>query len=153
MVAALVLPPEVVVARLRHPFRIRGHDVRIDWEISNARVVTVFAGRQRLQFDLWQQPDGCSSALTSPGRWRSRLANRFGTLRLELGDVTLYDLPPFKVDFDFLPTPQVPRLPGVPMAALERVPPRPPRPGCPKSRRCPPWTPSASSSPSCKALR
>ena len=121
VVSALVLPPEVTMARLRHPFRVRGQDVRIDWQISNARVVTVFAGQQRLQVDLGQQPDGCSFRPYESGPVAIEVGNRFGTLRRELGDVTLYDLPPFKVDFDFLPTPQVPRLPEVPTAALERV--------------------------------
>jgi len=49
------------------------------------------------------------------------VANRFGNLRVELGDVTLYDLPPFKVDYGFLPTPQVPRLPALPMAVLAQM--------------------------------
>lgn len=120
-VSALVRPPEVIVARLRHPFRVRGMDVRIDWQISNARTVTVIAGRQRLQVDLTQQPDGCAFRPDESGPVAIEVANRFGTLRRDLGDVTLYELPQFKVDFDYLPTLQVPPLPALPMTALDRV--------------------------------
>jgi hypothetical protein len=121
VVSALVLPPEVTMARLRHPFRVRGQDVRIDWQISNARVVTVIAGQQRLAVDLGQQPNGCAFRPYESGPVAIEVGNRFGTLRVELGDVTLYDLPPFKVDFDFLPTPHVPRLPALSMTTLDRV--------------------------------
>jgi hypothetical protein len=121
LVSALVLPPEVTMARLRHPFRVRGQDVRIDWQISNARMVTVLAGQQRLAVDLGQQPDGCAFRPDESGPVAIEVGNRFGTIRKELGDVTLYDLPPFQVDFDFLPTPQVPRLPELPVTALDRV--------------------------------
>lgn len=121
VVAASVLPPEVVAARLRNPFRVRGHDVRIDWDIRNATTATVIAGRQSFTFNLWQQPNGCVFQPAESGPVAIEVANRFGNLRVELGDVTLYDLPPFKVDFDYLPTPQVPRLPALPMKALDQV--------------------------------
>jgi hypothetical protein len=120
-VSALVRPPEMTLAQLRHPFRIRGMDVRIDWQISNARTVTVIAGRQRLQVDLTHHPDGCAFRPDESGPVAIEVANRFGTLRRDLGDVTLYELPQFKIDFDYLPTPQVPRLPAISMTALDRV--------------------------------
>jgi len=121
VVSASVLPPEVIAARLRQPFRVRGQDVRIDWQINNAVTVTVIAGPQRLVFNLAQQPDGCVFQPAESGPVAIEVANRFGNLRVELGDVTLYDLPPFKVDFDFLHAPQIPRLPALPMTALHQV--------------------------------
>jgi hypothetical protein len=121
VVSASVQPPEVLLARLRHPFRLRGQDVRIDWQINNAVTATVVAGRQRLVLNLAQRPDGCVFQPAESGPVAIEVANRFGNLRVELGDVTLYDLPPFKVDYGFLPTPQVPRLPALPMALLEQV--------------------------------
>ena len=121
VVSANVQPPEVLVARLRHAFRLRGQDVRIDWQINNATAVTVIAGRQRLQFSLAQRPDGCVFQPAESGPVAIEVKNRFGTIRVELGDVTLYDLPPFKVDYGFLPTPQLPRLPALPMTALDKV--------------------------------
>ena len=121
LVSAMIRPPEVLAARLRHPFRLRGQDVRIDWQINNATTVTVIAGRQRLQFSLAQRPDGCVFQPPESGPVAIEVANRFGTIRVDLGDVTLYDLPPFKVDYGLLPTPQLPRLPALPMAALDKV--------------------------------
>jgi hypothetical protein len=121
VVSASVQPPEVLWARLRHPFRVRGQDVRIDWQIRYASAVTLIVGRQRLPFNLAQQPNGCVFQPTESGPVAIEVANRFGSLRVELGDVTLYDLPPFKVDFDFLPAPQVPKLPALRMTALDRV--------------------------------
>ena len=120
-VAASIRPPEVVAARLRNPFRVRGHDVRIDWDINNATTATVIAGRRRFTVDLSQQPDGCAFQPDESGPVAIEVANRFGNLRVELGDVTLYDLPPFKVDFDRLPTLRLPRLPALPMKALDQV--------------------------------
>jgi hypothetical protein len=35
--------------------------------------------------------------------------------------VTLYELPPFKVDFGFMPTPQIPQLPALSMQALDQA--------------------------------
>jgi hypothetical protein len=121
VVSAIVRPPEITAAQIRHPFRLRGQDVRIDWQISNALTVTVITGRQRLTFTLTQRPDGCAFKPDESGPVEIEVMNRFGTIRRGLGDMTLYDLPPFKVDYGFLPTPQVPRLPALPMAALDRV--------------------------------
>ena len=120
-VSAMVRPPEVTVARLRHPFRVRGQDVRIDWQISNAATVTVIAVRQRFQVDLRQHPDGFAFRPDETGPVAIEVSNRFGTLRVDLGDVTLYELPPFRVDYGFLPTPQIPRLPALSMTALDQV--------------------------------
>ena len=141
------------LARLRNPFRVRGQDVRIDWQISNAVMVTVIAGRQRFRFDLRQRPDGCVFRLAESGPVAIEVANRFGNLRVELGEVTLYELPPFKVDFGFLPTPQVPRLPALPMVALDQVIAGAPAARLPEVPAVPAWTPSALSNLSCKAPR
>ena len=121
VVSASVRPPEVIAARLRHPFRVRGMDVWIDWQIKNAGTVTVITGRQRIQVDLTQKPHGCAFRPAESGPVAIEVANRFGTLRVDLGEVTLYELPPFLVDFDVLPTPQVPRLPALSIKALDQV--------------------------------
>lgn len=121
VVSARVTPPVVTAAQLRNPDRVRGQDARIDWQITNAVTVTVFAGAQRFAVDIRQRPDGFGFRPDESGPVAIEVANRFGTLRLELGDISLYELPPFKVDYGFLPTPRVPRLPPLPMAALDRV--------------------------------
>jgi hypothetical protein len=118
-VAAHTLPPEVTVARLRNPYRVRGQDVRIDWQIGNAIMVTVIAGNQRFQADPRQQPDGCVFRPDESGPVAIEVTNRLGALRVELGDVSLYELPPFKADVNFLPTPRIPQLPGLSMASLD----------------------------------
>ena len=120
-VTAQILPPEVTMARLKNPYRVRGQDVRIDWQISNGTTVTVISGSQRLVVNLAQRPDGYAFRPDESGPVAIEVASRFGSIRVELGDVTLFEIPPFKVNFDLLPTPQVPRLPALPMAALDRV--------------------------------
>jgi hypothetical protein len=120
-VSALVMPPAVASARLRNPHRIRGQDVRIDWQISNAATAFMISGGQRIQVDLAQHPSGFAFRPDQSGPVAVEVANRFGNLRLDLGDVSLYELPPFNVDFDFLPTPQIPALPALPTATLDRV--------------------------------
>src|SRR5262249_52930301 len=58
VVAARVQPPQVIFARLRRQFLIRGQDARVDWQMANATGVTLSAGDQQYQVDLVQHFDG-----------------------------------------------------------------------------------------------
>jgi len=120
-VSARIPVPDVAAVQLRNRYRVRGQDVHIDWQISQADTVTVVAGAQRLQVDLKQQPNGCVFRPDDSGPVSIEVVNRYGSVWFDLGEVTLYELPPFKVDFTFLPTPRVPPLPTLSMAALDRI--------------------------------
>lgn len=120
-VAPHVRPPDVTMARLRNPFRVRGQEVRIDWQISGAHMVTVFTGAQRFEVDLSRHPDGYGFCPDESGLVAIEVANRFGALPFDLGEVTLYELPPINVDLNVLPTPHVPPLPTLPAETLDRA--------------------------------
>lgn len=103
--------PEVVLARLVTPYRLRGQDVRIEWQIEKAANVTISAGDSFiLQVDLATHPKGCVFRPDESGPVSIEVRNRFGTVSVDLGEVTLYELPSFYVDMDFLPRPKVPTL-------------------------------------------
>ena len=61
--------------------------------------------------DLSRHPDGCLIGEPESGPVFIEVTNRFGTLRVDLGDITLYDLPEFRpFDPRGLPRPEVPGL-------------------------------------------
>lgn len=118
-VSARVQPPEVAAARLVTPVRVRGQDARIEWQIRNAVTATVSVGHgQPVQVDLAQHPQGYVFRPDESGRVVVELTNRFGTVRVDLGEVTLYELPPFQVDLGYLPRLQVPPLTPFSVAPL-----------------------------------
>jgi hypothetical protein len=121
-VSARVQPPEVAAARLVTPLRVRGQDVRIEWQISNAATATVSVGHgQRVQVDLAQHPQGYVFRPDESGQVVLEVSNRFGAVRVGLGEVTLYELPPFQVDFGYLPRLRVPPLTPFSMEPLRPV--------------------------------
>ena len=44
IVASRIAPPEVIMARLATPMRVRGMDARVEWEITNVSEVTIRVG-------------------------------------------------------------------------------------------------------------
>jgi serine/threonine protein kinase len=138
IVAARVTPPEVTAARLVTPLRVRGQDARIEWQISNANKITVLAGMaQRFAVDLASYPGGFVFRPDESGPVILEAINRFGTLRVDLGELSLYELPPFSLDLTRLPGPSVPAIAAFtlePMGAMAesrpriRVPEMPPVP-------------------------
>jgi hypothetical protein len=112
VVTPLVHPPVVRYARLLTPMCVRGMDARIEWRIENASEVTVTVGdADPRTVDLDAHPDGCAMEKPRPGPVLIEVTNKFGTLRVDLGQITLYELPAF-TPFDprGLPRPWVPRL-------------------------------------------
>lgn len=111
VVAPKIMPPEMVLARLATPFRPRGMDVSIEWHIRNAAELTIFAGNGLEQdVDLAMNPQGYSFRPAESGPVSIEARNRFGAVRADLGELNLYELPPFSIDLNYLPRPQVPAL-------------------------------------------
>jgi hypothetical protein len=103
--------PEIRMARLARPVVLSGLDARIEWQISNADRITVSAGANfSAQVDPAAYPRGFTFRARESGPVRIEAGNRFGAVTADLGELTVYELPPFTVTCDYLPTPQVPTL-------------------------------------------
>jgi hypothetical protein len=105
----LVVMPSVVHAKLATHFRLRDQPFRIDWELTEADDITVLAaGGFRDDIKYADNRDGYVLRPRESGPVSIVVRNKYGSTRLELGEVTVYDLPPFHVDLNDLPDPQVP---------------------------------------------
>lgn len=118
VVAAVALPPQVAFARLRKPFLLRGQDARVDWQITNAMEATVSASGQDHHVDLRQHFDGYSFRADQSGPVTLTVSNNLGSLVFDLGEISLYELPPLSVSIPALP---VPRIPGLPRLSLDSM--------------------------------
>jgi len=104
-----ITPPEITAATLVTPILLRGLDARIEWKIAGAAHVTVSAGKNfTARVDLAAHSSGYAFQPDASGPVRLEASNRFGTVTTDLGEITLYDLPPFTVTCDYLPRPQIP---------------------------------------------
>jgi serine/threonine protein kinase len=121
VVASVVRPPQVAFARLRKPFLIRGQDARVDWQIANATEVTVSAGGHHHQVDPKQHFDGYSFRMDHSGTVTLTLSNYLGSIVVDLGEVSLYELPSFSANIPPLPAPQIPDLPALSLDSMAPV--------------------------------
>ncbi|MDQ3933360.1 MAG: hypothetical protein M3340_01870 [Actinomycetota bacterium] len=111
--------PEVK-AHLVTPFRLRGQDVSIEWEVEGAEELIVEAANgQRVIVDPKAHPHGIWFRPDSSGPVDLVARNRFGATPVELGEITLYELPAFKIPEPKLPRAVVPVLPAVSLAAAD----------------------------------
>jgi tetratricopeptide (TPR) repeat protein len=103
--------PEVLSARLATPHRLRGQDVRIEWQIEKASSITILVGNSlRLPVDAVAYPDGYLFRPDESGAVSIEAKNRFGAVIVDLGEVVLEELPPFTLSLDHLPRPQIPSM-------------------------------------------
>jgi hypothetical protein len=97
VVAPRVAPPHVIAARLATPLRVRGMDARVEWEIANVPEVIIRVGTSAPVTvpvanggaQLYVFPAQESGPVTIEAE------NRFGAVRVDLGELILYDIPPF----------------------------------------------------------
>lgn len=113
VVAARIAPPEVVMARLATPMRARGMDVRVEWQVSNVQEVKVTVGANppaTVPNSGGPQVHVCQPQHSGPVTIEA--ANRYGQVRIDLGELTLYELPRFDPAalIGALPRPAVPAL-------------------------------------------
>ena len=143
VVAARIQPPAVLDARLVTPFRVRGMDARLEWQIKHATEVTVTTENGRTEMvGVTGDPQSYTFRPQASGPVFIEVANRFGKLRVDLGEITLYELPPFEVQLGYLPRLEVPPLRAFTLDAMRpalesvprvRVPQVPPVPSLPTS--------------------
>jgi serine/threonine protein kinase len=116
IVASRIAPPEVISARLATPLRVRGMDARVEWEIANVSEVTIRVGASAPktvpanggpQFRVFPARDS--------GPVTIEAENRYGAVRVDLGELVLYEIPPFD-PASFLGT--LPRLAVPPLEAF-----------------------------------
>ncbi|WP_433227978.1 hypothetical protein [Actinomadura formosensis] len=104
-------PPEVTVARLVSPFLVRGQDARVEWRIDRAAEIEITHGNGgKITVDPAGHPHGFAFRADESGPVRLDVRNRFATVTIDLGELTLHELPPFTVDLNYLPRPQIPTL-------------------------------------------
>ena len=109
-VLAILTPPEVT-ARLVTSFCVRGQDARVEWQIANADRITLQAGyRLSIDLDPAQHPHGYVFRPDESGRVSVTAANRHGTITADLGELSLYELPPVQLDLGSLPRLELPEL-------------------------------------------
>jgi hypothetical protein len=111
----------VTFARLRKTFLIRGQDARIDWQIGNATELVVSAGGHDHKVDPKQYFDGYSFSMNQSGAVTLTVSNNLGSLVLDLGEISLYELPPVSVNIPTLPPPHVPNLPRLSLDSMAPV--------------------------------
>ncbi|MCW2930719.1 MAG: Mn2+-dependent serine/threonine protein kinase [Actinomycetia bacterium] len=95
---ARVHSPEVIAARLATPLRVRGMDARVEWEITNVSEVTIRVGASApmtvpVTARGGPQPHVFRARESGPVTIEAK--NRYGAVRVDLGELILYDIPPF----------------------------------------------------------
>lgn len=121
VVAARTAPPEVIMAQLATPMRARGMDARVEWQIRNVQEVVIQVGSSPPE--TVQATGDPQSHVWQPersGPVTIEAANRFGRVRVDLGELTLYELPRFDPAsfIGTLPRPGVPAISAFGMDAL-----------------------------------
>ena len=123
IVASRIAPPEVIAARLATPMRVRGMDVRVEWEIANVSEVTIRVGASA-PVTVAAGANGGPQLHVFPARESGPVTleaeNRYGAVRVDLGELVLYELPPFdpKSFMGTLPRLTVPPLEAFTLEAL-----------------------------------
>jgi serine/threonine protein kinase len=108
-VASRITPPVIHYARLVPAFCVRGQDARIEWSIDGATRITIAAGSGPARsVDPRDYPDRLPLAPNTSGPVVLEAHNKFGRIRADLGELTLYELPPVNVAIGPLPPLQMP---------------------------------------------
>jgi serine/threonine protein kinase len=123
LVASRTSPPEVITARLATPLRVRGMDARIEWEIANVSEVTIRVGSgppttlpvaaSGLRMHVFPARESGPVTLEAE--------NRYGSVRVDLSELVLYEIPPFDPQslVGTLPRLAVPPLEALTLDALD----------------------------------
>lgn len=110
VVAGRVAVPEVTLARLTSPLLVRGQDARLEWQISGADEIEIISGNGlSVLVDPTRHPTGYAFRPAASGKVRIEARNRYGSVSVDLGDLALFELPPFDARV-VLPRPRIPAL-------------------------------------------
>jgi serine/threonine protein kinase len=90
--------PEVIAAQLATPLRVRGMDARVEWEITNVSEVTIRVGAGA-PMTVPVPANGGRQLHVFPAREAGPVtidaANRYGAVHVDLGELMIYEIPPF----------------------------------------------------------
>lgn len=96
--SALVTPPEVLMAQLLTPMRPRGTDARVQFAVRNVSAVTITVGGGAPMTVPVSVP-GQSQVHSFPAQISGRVVleakNRFDTVRVDLGELEMFEMPQF----------------------------------------------------------
>jgi serine/threonine protein kinase len=97
LVISLNSPPDFVFARLATPLRVRGMDARVEWDIANVSEVTIKVGSSATMTVPVTSAGPMSHVFPArlSGPVTIEAKNRHGGVRADLGELTLYEIPPF----------------------------------------------------------
>jgi hypothetical protein len=122
LAAGRVVIPDVRAVQLVNPRCARGQDARIDWRIDHAHQINVSYGAgRRAKLDAAAHPDGWSFRPDESGPVSMEAVNRFGSVRVDLGDLDLFELPPFSVKLGPLPAVHLPAIEAFPASGLSSM--------------------------------
>jgi hypothetical protein len=119
VVSARTALPKVAYARLATAYVPSGAEARIDWQLQDATGVTIsVGGGPAHEVDAAANPAGCAFRPGESGRVVVTVHNRYGSVSMDIGHLTVYSLPSFA-----FPLPEVPpvQMPGIGAFNLEPV--------------------------------
>jgi hypothetical protein len=109
-----IVLPVLHIAEIRTPVRLRGQDALVRYEVEGADELELeTANGRHITLDPTNGVCTASFRPEASGLVTLTARNRFGSVRAELGDVELYELPKFDIGRVTLPRPQIPSLPTV----------------------------------------
>jgi serine/threonine protein kinase len=95
---ALISPPQVLTATLLTPARPRGSDVRVEFAVRSVTEVTITVGSDTPMTVPVRVP-GQSQVHAFPGQGSGRVVlaakNRFDSVRVDLGELEMFEVPQF----------------------------------------------------------
>lgn len=98
VLGALVTPPAVLRAELLTPVRPRGTAARVQFVVRNVSAVTITVGGgapMTVPVSMPGQPEVHSFPAEASGRVVLEAKNRFNTVRVDLGELELFEMPQF----------------------------------------------------------
>ena len=95
---ALITPPEVLMAQVLTPMRPRGMDARVEFAVRNVPEVTITVGGSApmtVPVSVPGQPQVHAFQAQVSGRVVLEAENRFGRVRVDLGELEMFEMPQF----------------------------------------------------------
>jgi hypothetical protein len=95
---ALITPPQVLMARLLTPVRPRGTDARVEFAVRSVPTITITVGGGApmiVPVNVPGQPQVHAFPAQISGRVVLEAENRFDRVRLDLGELEMFDMPQF----------------------------------------------------------
>jgi hypothetical protein len=95
---ARITPPEVLMAHLLTPMRPRGTDARVQFAVRNVSQVTIAVSGgapMTVPVSMPGQPQVHAFPAQASGRLTLEAKNRFDTVRVDLGELEIFEMPQF----------------------------------------------------------